>query len=400
MSSSGKPIDRNVMREVNQNTLLNLVRLHAPVSRAQLVALSGLSVGTVVGIISELLKRQIIIEQGIADSVLGRKAGLLELHPEGGYVVGLSLVEENTVAAVLLNLAGEIVCSDSWRAELRNQGEHVVEMLAMGVESFLSTHSVLRSKILGLGCGLPGYVNAQTGYSIDNWIHNWHHLAISQPLAQQVQFPVYIDNIMNCLGSYEKLFGRGKHYQHFLVVTLGRGIGMAIIVNGELYRGAHNGGGELGHIPCVPDGRLCECGNRGCLEAYVADHGLLATYREVSCLSGANSTLSEHLTLSEVHVLAKGGNGSVLHIFEQAGRFLGTGLATMVNIFNPECIILTGVDMESHQLMFAAMQTAFRSSTFSSLGENLPVMIEPVLDTRWAQGAGCLVLRHFFGSPL
>lgn len=391
------PVDRHRMRGMNQSILLNLIRTRAPVSRTQLVALSGLSTGTVVSITTELLRQQWIIEQGVADSSLGRKPGLLELHPEGSYVLGLSLVEADEIVVVLLNLLGEIVCSASWHALLRDHAESAVQVMAEKVEEFLLSCAVPREKILGLGCGLPGNVNVQTGSNIDNWIHNWHNLNIASPLSQMLHMPVYVDNVINCLGSYEKLFGRGKQYHDFLIITLGRGVGMAMIINGDLYRGARGSGGEFGHIPSVPGGRRCECGKLGCLEAYVADHGLLKTYHE---LCQTHPDLPINLSLSELQTTAREGHEMLRSVFIQAGQLLGCGLATLVNVLNPECIILTGANVQPDNLLFGSMHEALQAHIFSRLGEDLPVVIEPVVDTRWSQGAGSLVLRHFFLSPI
>src|SRR5690242_10905009 len=146
MSRSASPVDRKLMRAMNQNTLLNLIRLHAPISRTQLMALSGLSSGTVVSITTQLLEQALIVEQGVAESTIGRKAGLLELHPEGRYVIGLSLIEEETIAVVLLNLLGEIVVSESWTAPLRHQGAAAVQALADGVAGFLSRSGIASDK--------------------------------------------------------------------------------------------------------------------------------------------------------------------------------------------------------------------------------------------------------------
>jgi N-acetylglucosamine repressor len=391
-------VDRNLMRGMNQSTLLNLIRTHGPVSRAQLVALSGLSTGTVVSITSELLKHQFIIAQGIADSNLGRKAGLLQVHAKGGYVLGLSLVENDEIVVVLLNLLGEIVKSACWHAPLRDDAEGAVHIIADKVEAFLQDSDVPRDKVFGLGCGFPGNVNAQTGSSVDNWIHNWHDVAVSTPLSQALHMPVYIDNVVNCLGSYEQLFGRGKQYRDFLVITLGRGVGMGMVLNGDRYRGARGWGGEFGHIPCVPDGRRCECGNRGCLEAYVADHSLLSIYHELCQANPNDSQLPANLSLNEIRAFAQQGNERLRALLMQAGRHLGTALASMVNIFNPECIILTGVHVHPDDLLFVSMRETMREHIFSRLGDDLPLVIESVTNNRWAQGAGALVLRHFFLS--
>ncbi|GHO88398.1 ROK family protein [Dictyobacter formicarum] len=392
-------VDRNLMRSMNQSTLLNLIRTHAPVSRTQLVQLSGLSTGTVVSIATDLLKQEFIMEQGVADSNLGRKAGLLRVHPSGAYVLGLSLVENDEIAVVLLNLLGEIVQSSCWQAQLHDSAVNVVQVITEKVEAFLKECQVPREKILGLGCGFPGNVNAQTGSSVDNWIHNWHDLAISSPLSQALQMPVYLDNVVNCLGSYEKLFGHGKPYRDFLVITLGRGVGMAMILNDDLYRGSRGWGGEFGHIPCVPGGRRCECGNLGCLEAYVADHGIIASYRELCQTLPDDARLPANLSLDEIRTAAREGNELLGNLLIQAGQHLGTALASMVNVFNPECIILTGAHVHPNDVLFASMRVTMHRHIFSRLGDDLPLVITPVTNTRWAQGAGTLVLRHFFLSP-
>jgi predicted NBD/HSP70 family sugar kinase len=385
---------------MNQNLLLNLIRTHAPISRIQLGSLSGLSTGTVVSIVSELLKHELVIESGVADSNLGRKAGLIELNPEGGYVIGLSLVEDDRIALVLLNLLGEIVCSSGWNTPMRNQAESVIQIITDKVKAFIAQCKLPHNKILGLGCGLPGNVNTHTGRAVDNWIHNWHDLPISSPLSEALNMPVYIDNVVNCLGSYAKLFGDGKQYQDFLMITLGRGVGMAMLLHGDLYRGARGAGGEFGHIPAVPGGRLCECGKRGCLEAYVADHGLLKSYRELCQARPDDPLLPTGLSLAEIQLAARQGNEALQSILQRAGTLLGIGLATMVNIFNPECLLITGNAVSEEDLIFAAMRDALREHVFSRLGDDLPIMIKPTTDNSWAQGAGALVLRRFFLTPL
>ncbi|HEX7734932.1 MAG TPA: ROK family protein [Ktedonobacteraceae bacterium] len=404
MTHSAAAIDRKLMRAMNQNTLLNLIRVYAPVARTRLMALSGLSSATVVTLTAQLLELGLIVEQGVAESSVGRKAGLLELYPEARYVLGLSLVEEETVAVGILNLVGEVVYSESRAMPLRQQkrapAETLVEALAEGVETFLTRSGIARDKILGLGCGFPGYIAARSGRIIDDWIHQWHDLPISSLLSQRLEMPVYIDNIINCLGSYELLFGLGKQYRDFLVVTLGRGVGLAMIINGEVYRGASGGGGEFGHIPSIPGGRLCECGNRGCLEAYVSDQGLLASYYEFCQAQSSHSALPRDLTPLQLHEAAQEESSPFRQIFVYAGHLLGCGLATLVNLLNPECIILTGPNVSDNTIFFSAMRDTLRKHTFSELGDQLRLIIGSVAEASWAQGAGSLVLRHFFSTPL
>ncbi len=392
----GRPVDRQVMRQTNLSTVLNLVRTHGPISRPQLVTLSRLSVGTIVGITSDLISKRLVIERGLGASPVGRKPGLLELHPRGGYAIGVSLMEDDRVVAVALNLLGEIVANGSWRAPLRDHGDTAAGIIATGVRRFLADNDIPPAEALGLGCGLPGHVNASAGSTVDDWFHNWHDVPIGPPLAAALGMPVFVDNIVDCLGSYEKLYGRGRDYDDFLVVTLGRGVGLCVVAGGELYRGGQGGGAEFGHIPAVPEGRVCDCGNRGCLEAYVADPGLLASYRELR-----ERTPDIPLNLDLAGLRGAAADSRPIHdLFTAAGQLLGTGLATLVNLFNPECIIVTGAEVHADSPLVAPMRDALGCHTFSRLAERLELIVEPVDDSQWARGAGSLVLRGLFQSPI
>jgi predicted NBD/HSP70 family sugar kinase len=197
--------------------------------------LSGLSQGTIVGITAALIEQQLVVETGLAESTGGRKAGLLEIYPEGGYVIGVDLREHEITGAVL-NLHGNVVCEELWPAPLRNNAAHAIDMIATGVEAFLARSPVPREKLLGLGCGISGSVNPQTGINVDSWILNWHNVELSNPLSQRLNMPVFVDNAVNCFASYEKLYGNGQRYHNFLLITLGRGLGMASVIRGDPFR--------------------------------------------------------------------------------------------------------------------------------------------------------------------
>ena len=396
-----QPMDRKMMREMNQNMLLNLIRAHAPVSRTQLKQLSGLSLGTIVGITATLMEQQLVVETGMAESTGGRKAGLLEISPEGGYMLGIDL-REHEIMSALLNLHGNVVCAESWPVPLRNNAAGAVDMIATGVEVFIGRTQVPRDKIIGLGCGISGSVDAQTGISIDSWMLNWHHVELSGPLSARLKMPVFVDNEVNCLASYEKLYGDGQAYHNFLTITLGRGLGMAAVIHDHPFRGAQGLGAEFGHIPFDIKGRRCECRNQGCLEAYVADHGIFNTYRELR--SEPADIKAGAIDTSAINVLftqAQEGDPHALKTFELTGTYLGIGLATLVNLFNPECIIINGAEGRWIHLLLEPMKAAMHQHVFSQLDSNLElIMKQNPTRLSWARGAGCLVLRDFLSSPV
>lgn len=392
--------DRKLIRDINQNRILNLIRLHAPISRPQLAARSGLSGVTVLDITNDLIARNIVTESGFADSTGGRKATLLEIRPDSGYAIGLML-REYEVVGVVLNLQASIICVQHWDVTLLNRSSEAVESLAQKIEELILQAAIPRKHIIGIGCAISGYVDADNGVCVDSWQLGWHHFELGGPLARRLQIPVYVDNNVSCVTCYEKLFGQGRPYQHFLTVAIGRGLGLGIVINGDIYRGATGGAGEFGHIMVVPEGRRCECGKTGCLEAYVAFQGILTTYAELSQKANQQAR-SDNVTdvvgsIAQLYQKAKGGEHRAQEALRKAGTVLGIQLANVVNLFNPECIVLTGEGTMFGDYLFAPMEEALRAHTFSQLGTDLQIILESWTSYEiWSRGAAALVLRRFF----
>ncbi len=403
MQQQMKSADRLLIRNINQSILLNLIRAHGPISRPQLATLSGLSQVTVIKITNNLIDRHMILEKDYAESTGGRRAGLLEIHPEGGFVVGL-IPHESSLIGVILNLNSELVYFQQWNIPLRDQYVHAIDLLAQCVEDMFSQSSIPREKIIGVGIGMSGLIDAEGGCCIDSWMMNWQNVEISRPLEERLGIPVFLDNDVNCLAIYEKLFGQGQPYHHFLVVAIGQGVGLGIVINGDLYRGAFGGAGEFGHTAVTTEGRLCECGNQGCLETYISDAGIVKNYIEyVHTTTYSLEKGIQEPTAFEVVERARNGDEAAIAAFQRAGILLGVSLANLVNIFNPECMVLSGPDTDASilagDLLLEPMHQALQQHLFSQIGKDLRIKVERLGFESWARGAGSLVLRHFFASP-
>ena len=398
-----QPADRFLIRSINQSTLLNLIRTNAPISRPQLSALSGLSPVTVMKITNSLLDRRLILEKEYAESTGGRRAGLLEIHPEGGFVIGL-IPQPDSLTAVLLNLNSELVFSRQWNVTLRDNYPQAIEIITQCVEEVLAESGIAREKIIGVGFGMSGLINAERGYCIDSWVLNWKNVEVSRPLEERLGIPVFVDNDVNCLAMYEKLFDQGQPYQHFLVVAIGRGVGLGIIINGDLYRGAFGGAGEFGHTVVTTEGRHCDCGNNGCLETYVSERGIVKNYQEY--VQASTYSLEKRIqepAAFEIVERARSGDEAAMAAMQRAGFLLGVSLANLVNIFNPECVVLSSPDINiwAGDLLLSSMHQALGQHLFSQMGKDLRFFtVEQPGYESWARGAGSLVLRHFFISPV
>lgn len=387
--------NRDLMRAMNRSVVLNMIKTRGPISRAEVARLTGLSPATVSGMTAELIEGELIFEKAAGDSRGGRRPILLALNPSAGYVVGLKLTEQQVVGA-LTDLEATSIATHT--SPLADPTLHAVLDVVVDVVSILTTQEKMeKNKLLGVGIGLAGIVEEKRGILRHSPIFGWRDVPFADLLGERLGVPVRIDNDVNTFTITEQLFGAGLGLRNFLVVTVGRGVGLGIVVNGQLYRGAKGGAGEFGHTVIDPEGRVCGCGNRGCLETYVSDPGMLNMAAEAVLRGELDGSVND---MDSLLTSANGGSRAAQVIFDQAGETLGCALANLINVLSPELIIVSGEGVRAGGLLFDPMRAALKRHVMSSLAEDTTIRIEAWEDGAWARGAAGLVLDELFKSPL
>lgn len=387
--------NRDLIRAINRSHVLNTIKAHGPIGRADIARQTGLSPATVTSISAKLISQDLVLEKSAGDSSGGRPPILLVINPRGGYVVGIKLTETHAICA-LTDLEAQIIAKSSMSLS-GHAPEQVVDDLARMVLSFIREQRIAKKQLLGVGIGLAGIIDAEAGVLRQSPIYGWANVPLREMLQSKLRIPVYIENDVNTLTLTERWFGHGQGVDNFLTVTVGRGVGLGIVANGQFYRGQNGGAGEFGHITINPNGPLCACGKRGCLEAYVGDPGLVRTAQE----SAAKGKLSASVqTLDELLSLAQAGETAAIQIFAEAGRILGLGIANLINLFNPKKIIISGEGTREGDLLFIPMKESIRQNTMPGLFDPNIIEIAPWGDDAWARGAAGLVLRELFESPI
>ncbi len=387
--------NKALIRAINRSAVLNAVKTYDLIGRAEIARKTGLSPATVTSIIAELVKDKLILEKSTGDSSGGRRPVLMALNPHGGYVVGIKLTETHAIS-VLTDLEAKIIAKG--REGLSGHTpERVVKDLSQVVASLLGKGGIRKNQLLGVGVGVAGIVDAEHGLLRQSPIYRWDNVPLREMLQKKVNVPVYIDNDVNTLTLGEKLFGSGQKADNFLTVTIGRGVGLGIVANGHFYRGASGGAGELGHIVMDPDGPVCDCGKRGCLETYVGDPGLL---REAALAWGKGKLSARAPTVEALVRLAAEGDEGARAIYARAGRLLGQAVANLINIFNPSLVILSGEGTRAGDWIFGPMREAIAGGAMPALGGDAEIKIDRWGDDTWARGAASLVLREQFKSPV
>ncbi len=387
--------NRELIRAINRSHVLNAIKTYGPIGRADIARRTGLSPATVTSISAKLISQNLVFEKSAGDSSGGRPPILLVINPKGGYVVGIKLTETNAVCA-LTDLEATVIAKASMPLSGHNP-IRVVEDLAHMVTTFIREQKISKKQLLGVGVGLAGIVDADEGILRQSPIYGWDNVPLRQMLQSKLNVPIYIENDVNTLTLTERWFGPGQGVDNFLTVTVGRGVGLGIVVNGQFYRGQNGGAGELGHTTIDPKGPLCACGKHGCLEAYVGDPGLVRAANE-AYERGHLSVKVE--TIEELLQLAQSGDTSAIKIFKKAGSILGIAIANLINLFNPKKIIISGEGTREGDYLFISMKESIQQNTMPGLFDPKIVEIIPWGDDVWARGAAGLVLRELFESPI
>jgi len=389
--------NRDLIRAINRSLVLNTIKALGPIGRADVARQTKLSPATVTAITAELIDDNLVKEISLGASSGGRPPILLAINPKGGYVIGIKLRDDSAVCA-LTDLEATILAKSSISLS-GHEPEQVVADLADMIEHLMTDHQAKKSSLLGVGVGLGGIVDVEQGILRQSPIYGdrWSEVPLRDMLARKANAPVYIENDVNTLTLTEKWFGSGQGLDNFLTVTVGRGIGMGIVLNGQFYRGQGGGAGELGHTVIDPLGPLCACGKHGCLEAYIGDPGLVRMANEAF----ARSELPEPVgDVEALLALAESGNPVAREIYAFAGRILGQAIANLINILNPQRIIIGGEGTRAGKLLFAPMRVSVQQNTMPGLFKDNIVQVDSWGDDAWARGAAGFVLHKLFESPM
>jgi N-acetylglucosamine repressor len=382
--------NRALIRSINRSTLLNTIKTQGEVSRAALALQTGLSPATVSAITGQLIAEGLVFEKATGDSTGGRPPIILAVNPRGGFVIGIKLMEGHAVGA-LTDLNATILAKDS--IELADiQVDTSVDTLIKLVNRLVARSGIRKNQLMGLGIGLAGVVDFARGIVIRNPFFGWRNIPLRDLLEKRMRVPVYLDNDVNTLTLSEKWLNQGQPEENFIVITVGRGIGMGIVINGQLYRGKGGGAGELGHILVDPNGPLCDCGRRGCLESLINDKALVAEARR---------QVSQDITdLDDLIHRAKAGNAGAAEVLSRAGVLLGRQIANLVNVLDPKLIIISGEGIRMDEVFFSAVRSSFRDCVMTDLAEDAEIRINSWGDDIWALGAASLVIEEIFRSPI
>ncbi|MEV5780912.1 ROK family transcriptional regulator [Streptomyces sp. NPDC052287] len=329
------------IRTANRYEVLRQIIAKSPTSRQELAAVTGLSLATVATLVGELLDLGMLTEVGFEDSAGGRPRGLVSVDASGGALIGVDIAE-TYVRVELFDLALNVLAraaEDMRPGESRP--EQVVGHVVTAVESVVSQAGPGGARVLGVGVSVPGQVDRDTGISeyAPNW--DWHDVPLLDLLSEHLAYPLHLDNPLRACTVAELWFGAARGRGDAVVVNLGTGVGAGLALGGTLHRGVSNSAGEWGHTTLVLDGRPCHCGHHGCVETYVGAPGIMLHLQESSPDSPLLRPGDQTATIDALARAVAAGDPVAVEVVRDTARYLGAGIAVLVNLLNPEVVVLS-----------------------------------------------------------
>ena len=395
--------NRDLIRAINRSIILNTVKTMGAVARAEMARLTGLSPATVTAITADLIAEELIFEKQTGDSNGGRRPILLALNPGGRYVAGIKLMEDHAVGA-LTDLEATIIARQTVALPAEHAVESVLAALAGMVEALLAQAGVPRRKLLGVGLGLAGIVDSERGVLRQSPFLGWRDLPLRDLVGDAVRLPVTLDNDANCAIYGEWWVGAAKGSRYVVGLTIGTGIGGGIVIDGRIYHGASDIAGEIGHTTIDSTGRLCKCGNYGCVEAYASGPAIAARALE-GISAGVETRLPEfvagdlsRITAQTVYEAARHEDDFALELVRETAKFLGAGVANLVNIFNPDVIVLVGGVTLAGDRLFVPLRAEVKRRAFKPAVERCRILPGTLPGTAGVFGAAATFKLQTWGQ--
>ncbi|MFZ5823989.1 MAG: ROK family transcriptional regulator [Bacillota bacterium] len=394
-----------LIRAINKQRVLRLIRSAGAISRADLAEQTGLTRPTVSAVVAELLEEGWVEELGTGESSGGRPPILLRFNPQARWVIGAELGAGH-VRAIMSDLSGNVVRRVKYRVESTDPMVEI-DRVEAAVRELIETMPQTRLPIpvAGVGLGITGLVDKKVGL----WRYSPHFdvtdLPVVELLERRLVLPVWIENDARAMAWGERSFGAARGVDNLCFIRVGVGLGAGIIIGGELYGGAHEGAGEIGHTIVLENGPRCRCGSDGCLETLASAVAIARRARER--LRAGESSLVLQLAGGEIESViattvieaAEAGDPLARETLAEAGRYLGLGIGSLVNLLNPAMVVVGGGTSRAGEWLLAPLRAAATSRALPTVREKIPIVQTALGEDSGPLGGAALVIEELFRSP-
>jgi N-acetylglucosamine repressor len=389
-------------REINRQIALTLIRTHQPISRADLSRLMETNRANVTFIVNELLEEKLVKEGSQSvEKVRGKKPTFLYVNSQNSYAVAVDVRASRTFVIFTDSIGNQISEISSFPTQT------VVETFIKTLSQHIKEHlplSIRGSKCDGIGIVLPGMVNRKTGVVINAPTLGWCDINLLKPLQTEFSdIEIALENsgkacVLSQVWTKRSDFSIANDC---VFVSVSDGVGVGVVINGEVMRGKHNTAGEFGHIPLSIDGPICSCGANGCWEAYISNLATLSRYFGKNLMRKQPQSIEQaEFTIEDLINVARTGDGKALAALNSTARYLGLGLASVINAVDPFCVYIGGEITEAWDLIELQVREAIKERTLTKELGFTEIRIVPAIEHPRLRGAIALVTAPAFAAPM
>lgn len=391
-----KPLkDKNIFK------ILKIVSKEKKIARKDLAKMIEITPAGVTKITKKLIDRGYLIETDKGESIGGRPPIMLELNPEKGYIAGIYYAPKK-IMGVLMNLHTEVLYTEIHRIRSKNK-ETILEESYRLIDNILERAGDV--KVIGMGISLNGLVDSTEGVSLFSPHYRWRDVPLKKHLKERYDLPIFIDNDVRMMAMAEREYGAARGKPSFVMLNIGEGIGAGIVINNKVFQGGSYSAGEIGHLRVNEAGkRFCSCGKKGCLEAEISTENILKKVREEIEEGEIRSQLTEitdrELTFTDICEGANNGDYYSIQVLEYIGENLGKALGSVVNIINPELLVINGDVNMCKEILYPVVKLSVQKYSMYNAAKKLEIKVSELKENGASIGAAAVVYRRAFSGEM
>ncbi len=392
---------RSTSREINSRIALNVIHEHQPISRADLARRMKVTRGVASTLVNELIGQGLIYEGATGDAARGRKPTFLHVRTRDRLVVSIDVRFSRTYI-MLSDFAGRQIALEIFDT-IFDIGDFIKD-LGNRIRRLLKVHNA-EARCEGIGLVVPGMVDYRTGHILNAPTLGWREVDVRDKLAASTGMPVHVENAAKACALSQMWLSNNNptSAQSFAYISVSDGVGVGVVVNGELLRGRDHIAGEFGHMPLNLDGPRCMCGNNGCWEAYISNLAILSRYFGWNLSKHSPKRLKDaersSFTVLDLVARARSGDSKAMAAVLATGRFLGLGIATIINLVNPDCIYLAGEITTAWDLIEDTVREAIAERALTEAATRTPLRVTSTQEYPRLRGAAALIAAPTFAAP-
>lgn len=397
-------VDISLIHTMNKKMVLEMIRERGPIYKAEIARLTGLSIPTVIKITDELTEHGLVRTIGKGLSSGGKPPQLLEFAAERYAIIGVDVGTTN-INCVLMDLAANILCQYTTPTIVSDPSDQVIERIIQSIERVMTMPQSSMQHILGIGVGMPGLL--EDGVVLFSPDFHWEQVDLIGRLRARFDLPIQIHNVTRAMAMGERWFGHGRgDVNSFICVNLGYGIGAALYLDGQIFNGGSGTSGELGHMTVDGEGPICACGRKGCLESLAAGNAI-AKRAKREMAEGRRSSITPachaaELEAKDVFLAAANQDPLAMEIIHDTAEYIGTALANVITLLDPEVIILEGGLSRAGEPFIDEIRQVVKRFQMKYAGRNTRIVVSELGENAAAIGAATYLLQRLFdvgGDP-